>query len=89
MPHEEYLGMYKVNRTDAASLVKTIKDVLLMYGLTLKDCCGQCYDGASVMSGVKAGVSTLIQQVSLVLFKNHYVNSPFLLAMNCVWTSDK
>ena len=64
MPHEDFVGLYKVNNTSAESLVRTIKDVLLSTGLRLEDCRGQCYDGASVMAGSKAGVSTLIQQVS-------------------------
>lgn len=32
-PHEKFLGIYKVDSTNAESLVKTIKDLLLLTDL--------------------------------------------------------
>lgn len=62
--HEDFLGLYAVDKTDAATLKAFIEDVLCRLGLRLADCRGQCYDGAAVMSGVKSGLSTRILQVS-------------------------
>ena len=67
--NEEFLGLYKVNCTNAESLTKTIKDVLLLTGIPLAQCRGQCYDDASVMSGLKGGVATKIQQVHLQVLR--------------------
>ena len=57
--HEDFIGLYKTDSTNAATLVSLIKD-LMRCGLSITMCRGQCYDGASVMTGVKGGVSTLI-----------------------------
>lgn len=67
-PHEDFIGFYKVNRTTSESLVATIKDVLLLTGIPLRNCRGQCYDGTSVMAGSRAGVATKIQQVVRIEF---------------------
>ena len=51
--HNEFIGLYTVDSIDAKSLVASIKDVLLRMGLPIQNCRGQCYDGASNMSGAK------------------------------------
>ena len=58
---EDCIGLYATDRTDADSLVKLIKDVLIRLCLPLQHCRGQCYDGASNMSGRRSGVATRIQ----------------------------
>ena len=55
--HEEFIGLYQVDKIDATTLAGTIKDTLLRMGLSLSQCHGQCYDGASNMSGSKSGVA--------------------------------
>ena len=63
--HEEVLGLYNVGTKEADSLFKAILDVLkqslVRAGLPLNQCQGQCYDGASNMSGSKRGVAAQIQ----------------------------
>ena len=60
--HEDVLGLYNVGTIEADSLVKAIFDVVVCRaGLTLNNCRGQCYDGASNMSGSKRGVAVQIQ----------------------------
>ena len=54
--HEEFIGLYKTDSIQAKSLVAIIKDTLLRLNLKMELCRGQCYDGASVMSGTKSGV---------------------------------
>ena len=55
-------GLYATDRTDAANLTQLIKDVLLRLSLPLNLCRGQCFDGASNMSGRQTGVAPRIQQ---------------------------
>ena len=58
--HEEFLGLYRTESLQATSLVQIIKDVMLRLNLKIGLCRGQCYDGASIMSGTKNGVAKLI-----------------------------
>ena len=55
--HGEVVGLYSLESTSAQAIVSTIKDVLLRMNLRIGMCRGQCYDGASNMSG---GVATQI-----------------------------
>jgi len=52
------LGLYAMDAIGANSPAFSIKDVLLRMNLPLSNCRGQCYDGASNMSGIRGGVST-------------------------------
>ena len=56
--HEDVIGLYNVGTIDSDALVTTMKDVLLRMSLKLTQCRGQCYDGASNMTGCKKGVAT-------------------------------
>lgn len=55
--HEDFIGLYEVSSIEASSLVAVVKDTLLRLNLTLAKARGQCYDGASNMSGVRSGVA--------------------------------
>ena len=55
--HEEFLGLYAVDSTDATTLVSVVKDAM---NLPMSKLRGQCYDGASVMSGIRSGVAKQI-----------------------------
>ena len=57
---EEFLGLYSVASIDADTLVSVIKDVFLRLNLSFDRVRGQCYDGASAMSGSKSGVAKQI-----------------------------
>ena len=61
--HEEFIGLYSTSSTTAESLVFIIKDTLLRMNLKIEHCRGQCYDGASAMSGAKKGVAKSITDV--------------------------
>ena len=54
---EDCIGLYATDRTDADNLTQLIKDVLVRLSLPLEHCRGQCYDGASNMSGRRSGVA--------------------------------
>ena len=58
--HEEIVGLYSLESTSAEAIVSTIKYVLLRMNLRIDMCRGQCYDGASNMSGSRSGVATQI-----------------------------
>ena len=58
--HEEFIGLYMTSSITADSLVSIIKDTLLRMNLKIQHCRGQCYDGASTMSGAKNGVAKQI-----------------------------
>lgn len=55
--HEEVIGLYSLDSTSAEMITATIEDVLLCLNLRIDNCRGQCYDGASSMSGAKSGVA--------------------------------
>ena len=57
---EDFIGFWQVSSIDANTLVSVIRDVLLRMNLSISKCRGQCFDGASVMTGIKNGVATLI-----------------------------
>ena len=59
--HEEFIGMYRVPDTCAATLVAMVKKVLISLDIPLENCHGQCYDGAAAMSGKRSGVATQLQ----------------------------
>ena len=58
--HEEFIGLYAVPSISADCLVCTIKNALLQMRVKLSECCGQCCDGASNMSGSTNGMASQI-----------------------------
>ncbi len=56
--HEDFVGLYNTSATDAATLAAIIKDVLVRFDISIKNCRGQCYDGAANMSGIYTGLAT-------------------------------
>ncbi len=54
--HEEFVGLYQVDTIHSEKIYKVITDVMLRLNLCMSKIRGQCYDGASVMTGVKSGV---------------------------------
>ena len=62
--HEDFSGLYEINGKESVTLVKVIKDVLVLLrlNLSLTNICGQCYDGVSAI-GQKGGVAKCIQDI--------------------------
>ena len=56
--HEDVICLYNVGTIDANSLFSTTEDELLRMNLSLAQCRGQCYDGASNMVVCRNGVAT-------------------------------
>ncbi|XP_023750327.1 uncharacterized protein LOC111898664 [Lactuca sativa] len=76
---ERFVGLRNVNDTSALSLKATIYDMLSKWNLSPTRIRGQCYDGASNMSGAFNGLKTLIM--------NETKSAHFLL--NIIGTSYK
>ena len=55
---EDFIGLQKLERSDASFITALIKDCLIRMNLSIHKVRGQCYDGCSTMSGVKTGVAT-------------------------------
>ncbi len=59
---EDFISFIKLERVRAADIASAIVQSLEGIGLSLDNLRGQGYDGASTMSGVKAGVQAIIQE---------------------------
>lgn len=55
--HGAFSGLHEVGSTEAAVLLTVIHDILPRINISIR---GQCYDGASSMSGAQQGVATVI-----------------------------
>ena len=60
--HEDTLELIHLTKTDALTIVKAIQDFFVRYQLTITQCRGQAYDGASNMSGAISGVAARLQK---------------------------
>lgn len=58
---EKSIGCYHMKKSNAESLATEIMRILQTNKLDKMNCIGQCYDGASVMSGKYAGVQERIR----------------------------
>ena len=55
--HEDFIGLYEMEKIDADSLVGAIKDTLVRMIIQLTNCRGKSYDGPFNMSGTRNGVA--------------------------------
>ena len=62
VPVERFIKFIHAKELNAPSLKAYIMDVAQDMGIDKQKVVGQCYDGASVMSGVNAGVQALVRQ---------------------------
>ena len=54
---EDFVGFYELSNIKSETIVNSIKDILIRCHLSLDNCRGQTYDGASNMMGKRSGVS--------------------------------
>ena len=59
--YERFLTYVHAEASNAEALSKHILGTLRDYDISIDNCVGQCYDGASVMSGQSKGVQTRIR----------------------------
>lgn len=79
--HEEFIGLTKVDSIDSATMTKTIEDCLIRMTLSINNSRGQCYDGASNMSGAKNGVAKQISDREPRAIYTHCYGYAFNLAV--------
>ncbi len=71
--NEEFVGLHQIPNIAADTIVAALQDPLLRLNLKLSRCRGQCYDGASNMTGRKNGVkSQILRQEPRALFMHCY-----------------
>ena len=80
--HEDFIGLYKVDNIKADTLLKAIEDVLLRLAIPLQNACGQCYDRASNMVGLRSGLATQILDKSPKAFLIHCFAHELNLSVN-------
>ena len=61
--HEDFVGLHEIDVANADFITDVIKNVLVACNLNVHQLRGQCYDGASVMSGLKGGGHAKFQHV--------------------------
>ena len=79
--HEEFIDIHVVPNICADTLVACIWDMLIHVNLTLKNCRGQCYDGASDMSGAKSAVASQIKAKQPRVISSHCYGHSLQLAV--------
>ena len=86
--HEDFVGLYGIENTEAKTLVNMILDVLTRLNLSIKKLRGQCYDGASAMSGPRSGVAKQIRDLeSRAVYTHCYGHSLNLASMDTIKSS--
>jgi len=78
--HEDFIGLHKIDDASAAGIMGIIKQVLLICNLNVNQLRGQCYDGASVMSGLQNGVAAQVQKLEPRTIYTHYYEYSLNLA---------
>ncbi len=68
---ERLLAIKTLDETDAKTLVKTITEELQECGIPVSNLRGQCYDGASNVSGIHAGLQALMRDHSPTAIYTH------------------
>ncbi len=83
--NEEFLGLYQLPNIEASTLISMVKDCLIRFNLSIAKIRGQCYDGASNMSGKRTGVAKKISdEEPRALFMHCYGHSLSLAAADTI-----
>ena len=83
--HEEFVGLYLTDSITSEALVGVTKDTLLRMNLKIEHCRGQCYDGASSMSGAKKEVAKVLRdEEPRAIFTHCYGHALNLAVSDCV-----
>ncbi len=80
--HEEFIGLYSVSSIDSSALFAVVKDSFLRLNISLAKVRGQCYDGASNMSGRRSGLAKKIMDEQPLAFYTHCYGHSLNLAVS-------
>ena len=78
---EEFVAFIKLSKVRASDLADSILTTLVNLGLSMSDLRGQGYDGASTMSGAKAGVQARIRERQPMALYTHCAGHSLNLAI--------
>ena len=78
---DDFVGLYAIPKTDAATMTAVIKDSLCRLNLPLANLRAQCYDGASNMVGIHSGVQRRIRDEQPKAVYVHCMNHSLNLAI--------
>lgn len=62
VPEEHLIGLLDLKQLDAEYITSQILKVLNDQGYSTEKIISQCYDGASIISGIRGGVQALFQK---------------------------
>uniref|UniRef100_A0A8C2PTZ0 DUF4371 domain-containing protein n=1 Tax=Cyprinus carpio TaxID=7962 RepID=A0A8C2PTZ0_CYPCA len=83
--YEEFLDFVPADGLDAESLLVTVKGALAKFNIDKNACVGQCYDGASVMSGCNNGVQEKFRrEVPHAVYIHCHAHRLNLVLVDCV-----
>ena len=73
--NEDCVGLYATDQTNADTITNLTLDLLLRCNIQLKNCRGQCYDGAANMAGRRARVATKLRELEpRTIYMGHSMN---------------
>ena len=81
MIHEDFIGIHRLERTNADQVVAILRNALLRINLNMQRARGRSYDGAATKAGEKAGVATQIEPST----ENAYTR--IVMDMSQIWLS--
>ena len=69
--HEDFVGLHELGKTYSQSILHELTKSMNDLHLDVHRMRGQCYDGASTMSGIKSGVAKLLIDMELRAIYTH------------------
>uniref|UniRef100_A0A1X7VM00 DUF4371 domain-containing protein n=1 Tax=Amphimedon queenslandica TaxID=400682 RepID=A0A1X7VM00_AMPQE len=85
--HEDTLGLFQLPNTKSTTLFHVIKDILIRCSLLLSQCCGQAFDSASIMSGIRNGLQALVKSEASKALNVHCLANSLNLCLKDVVNS--
>ena len=80
--HEDFVGLYMVESIQSDNIVHVLTDTMTRMNLSINNCRGQCYDGASNMAGSRKGVVTQIRALEPRAMYTHCYGHALNLAVS-------
>lgn len=82
---EDFVGLYCTESTDSETLYNLVLDVFTRFDIDIHKCRGQCFDGASNVSGVHTGLQARLRtDEPRALFVHCYAHSLSLVLQDAI-----
>lgn len=79
--NEDFIGLYETPNSESQTLFNIVKDIFARLDLSMENLRGQCYDGASNMSGKFKGLQKLVSDVQAKALYVHFIAHSLNLAV--------